>query len=87
MQRYNRWSVFSKVKTISNPVKTHCRAFLLADDVRFTYICPALRLLCRISYWLVALVLLALILVSLDYTVPPTNRIFCRGVSSLDKYR
>ena len=70
MQRYNRWSVFSKVKTFSNPVKTHCRAFLLADDVRFTYICPAMRLLCRLSYWLVALVLLALILVSLDYTVP-----------------
>ena len=70
MQRYKRWSVFSKVKTRSNPVKTHCRAFLLADDVRFTYICPPMRLLCRISYWLVALVLLALILVSLDYTVP-----------------
>ena len=70
MQRYHHGSVFSKVKTHSSPVKTHCRAFLLADDVRFTYLCPAMRLLCRIAYWLVALVLLALILVSLDYTAP-----------------
>ena len=87
MQRYNPWSVFSKVKTHSSPVKTHSRAFSLADDVCFTYLCPAMKILCRIAYWLVALVLLAFILVSLDYTVPQAVLIslaFCPCAMALE---
>ena len=69
MQRYGITRDLCKVKTLRGPVKTHCGAFLLADQWGFTYICEEMRILLRSAYWLAALALLAAILGSLDYTL------------------
>ena len=60
--------ITSKVETLSGPVKTHCRTFWLASAGEFVYFCVGMGTLGRIAYWLAALALVAVILVSLDYT-------------------
>lgn len=60
---------YSKVESHHSPVKTHYRAFCLADTAGFCYFCPAMKTFLRIAYWLAALILLAVILTSLDYSL------------------
>ena len=69
LQRYVITHDICKVKTLRGPVKTHCGAFLLADQWVFAYFCEEMKTLLRIAYWLAALALLAAILGSLDYTL------------------
>ena len=69
IQSYGKSALFSKVETFSKGVKTPCSAFCLADTAEFVYFCFEMKTVGRISYWLAAIVVLAAILVSLDYTM------------------
>ena len=87
MQRYGGCGEFSKVETICRPVKSHCRGNRLVYTREFAYFCPAMRLLGKIAYWLAALALLAVILVSLDYTLVQAvliSLIFCPCALALE---
>lgn len=68
MQRYIEQEEFSKVKTHRWPVKSHNKALLLADTRVFAYFCHEMRTVFRIAYWLFAVALSAVILMSLDYS-------------------
>ena len=68
MQRYVKLRHISKVETPSRSVKSPCAAFRLAGARFFAYFCAAMRLIGKITYWIVALALVVAILVSLDYT-------------------
>ena len=68
-QSYGKSTYFSKVETFSKGVKTPYRAFYLADTAEIVYFCFEMKTVGRIAYWLAAIVILAAILVSLDYTV------------------
>ena len=69
IQSYGKFALFSKVETFSKGVKTPCSAFCLADTAEFVYFCFEMKTVGRIAYWLAAIVVLAAILVSLDYTM------------------
>ena len=87
MQRYGRVRLISKVESHCNPVKTHYKAFQLAETAKNTYFCTAMRIFLRIAYWLVAIVLLAIILTSLDYTLAQAiliGLIFCPCALALE---
>lgn len=87
MQRYGGCGEFSKVETICRPVKSHCRGNRLVYTREFAYFCPAMRLFGKIAYWLAALALLAVILVSLDYTLVQAvliSLIFCPCALALE---
>ena len=87
MQRYGAPQDFSKVETISRPVKSHCKARRLVYTREFAYFCLEMRLLGKIAYWLAALALLSAILVSLDYTMVQAvliSLIFCPCALALE---
>ena len=67
-QSYGKSADFSKVETFSRRVKTLCKTFSLADTAENAYFCFEMKTVGRIAYWLAAIVVLAAILVSLDYT-------------------
>ena len=50
------------------PVKTHELALQLADAPVFVYFCAEMRTFLRIAFWPLAVALLAVLLVSLDYS-------------------
>lgn len=87
MQRYGSPPDFSKAESVSGPVKSHCRAFQLVNTREFAYFCPDMRQLGKIAYWLAALALLAVILVSLDYTLVQAvliSLVFCPCALALE---
>jgi hypothetical protein len=87
MQSYGKSLDFSKVETISRRVKTHCRAFRLADTADFVYFCVEMKTIGRIAYWLAAIVVLAAILISLDYTLAQAvlvSLLFCPCALALE---
>ena len=60
--------VISKVESQRRPVKTHNKASQLASKYFFDYFCAGMRTVLRIAYWPAAIAVLAVILVSLNYT-------------------
>ena len=69
MQSYGQVPESSKVETPFMPVKTHPEALFLAEATEFAYFCVVMRFFGRIAYWVVAVVLIASILASLDYSL------------------
>ena len=69
IQSYGKSAYFSKVETFSKCVKSPCWDFCLADTAENAYFCFEMKTVGRIAYWLAAIVVLAAILVSLDYTM------------------
>ena len=79
--------LFSKAKTPRWPVKTHNRARKLAGACFFAYFCAEMKTVLRIAYWPLAVALLAIILVSLDYSWPQAiliGLIFCPCALALE---
>lgn len=69
MQSYGQVPESSKVETPFMPVKTHPEVLFLAEATEFAYFCVVMRFFGRIAYWVVAVVLIASILASLDYSL------------------
>ena len=87
MQRYGVPPVFSKVESQRWPVKTHNKASRLADIAENAYFCSGMRTVLRIAYWPAAVAILAVILVSLDYTLAQAvliGLIFCPCALALE---
>ena len=87
MQRYGTLQHISKVKTLRCAVKTHDKAFWLADAPDFAYFCAEMRIALRIAYWLMAIVLLSALLLSLDFTLAQAvllGLIFCPCALALE---
>ena len=68
LQRYTKLTEITKVKTHRWHVKTLGRASRFAFAHVFAFFCAGMRTVLRIIYWPLAVALLAVILVSLDYT-------------------
>lgn len=89
MQSYIDCRVISKVETLSHHVKTHCKPQPLVLAAKNSYFCLEMRTFGRIAYWLVALALLAVILVSLDYSLGQAiliSLIFCPCAMALEYF-
>ena len=70
-------------------VKTPCRTFSLADTAEIVYFCFEMKTVGRIAYWLAAIVVLAAILVSLDYTTVQAvlvSLLFCPCALALEYF-
>lgn len=67
--KLKRRKLSSKVETLDSPVKTLSGTCRLADTPKNVYFCITMRIVLRIVYWLAAIILLATILMSLDYTL------------------
>lgn len=86
-QRYGSAGDISKVETLSAPVKSHHKDLRLADAAEKRYFCDEMRVPGRIAYWLVAVAVVAVILVSLDYTLAQAvlvGLIFCPCALALE---
>lgn len=87
MQRYGILPVISKVETQRWAVKTHNKAFRLADMPVFAYFCIEMRTVLRVLFWPFAIAVLAVILVSLDYTLSQAvliGLVFCPCALALE---
>ena len=87
MQSYAAHPVSAKVESRRSPVKTLSGTCRLADTPKNVYFCITMRIVLRIVYWLAAIIILATILMSLDYTLAQSiliSLIFCPCAIALE---